>query len=127
MKHNSPGSIAGEGSAMFIVDDRPYGAVAKITDIHIFHSTRNSLVREQLEQFLAKHLPVNKMPDLLLSGENGDKRFHHFYAAAETVVGSEASIARFKHLSGEHPTAAAFAVWLGCEIFKHGEVPLACG
>ncbi len=117
------GSIAGEGSSMFLVDDDPENATAKLSAVHIFHTEDQQIVHDQLQQFLQKHLSENEAPDLLLSGESGDNRFLHFYNACELIVGNDVSVARFKHVSGEHPTAAAFAFWMACEIFKHNVLP----
>ncbi|MBC7536935.1 MAG: beta-ketoacyl synthase chain length factor [Ferruginibacter sp.] len=122
-KTNSPGSIAGEGAAMFTVSDNPRHAVASLSAIHIFHTTDENIVNEQCRQFLHKHLPANELPDLLLSGEGGDNRFRHFYESCELIAGKNVVTARFKHLSGEHPTAAAFGCWIACEIFKKNMVP----
>lgn len=117
------GSIAGEGSAMFHVDDDPANATAKLSAIHIFHTKDQLVVDEQLKQFLHNHLPENHSPDLLLSGESGDHRFLHFYNSCELIVGNNVTVARFKHVSGEHPTAVAFAFWMACEIFKYNMLP----
>nr|AUN35617.1 3-oxoacyl-[acyl-carrier protein] reductase [uncultured bacterium] len=119
---DSAGSIAGEGSAMFIVNDDKENAIAKLTAVHIFQTEDGQLVNEQLEQFLKTHLG-NEKPDLLLSGENGDNRVIHFYNSCEQICGDAVTIARFKHLSGEHPTASAFAFWIGTEIIKRNALP----
>jgi hypothetical protein len=119
---DSPGSIAGEGSAMFIVDDDPENAIAKLTAVQIFQTEDDLLVSAQLRQFLRDHLD-DKMPDLLLSGENGDNRVLHFYTSCEQICDNNIGIARFKHLSGEHPTASAFACWIACEIIKRNVLP----
>ena len=118
---NSPGSIAGEGAAMFLVNHQPESAIAKLTGVHIFHTTDETLVSEQIRQFLEKYLS-NQKPGLLLSGENGDSRLMKFYTSCETITG-DSPVARFKHISGEHPTASAIALWLACEIMKQQVIP----
>jgi hypothetical protein len=119
----TPGSIAGEGSSMFIVNNEPVHAKAKLRAIHIFHSDDEQLVASQLKNFLEKNLPAGEKPGLFLSGENGDMRHGHFYNSCEKIMGTSVSVARFKHLSGEHPTASAFAFWLACEIIKKKFLP----
>lgn len=119
---DSPGSIAGEGAAMFIVNGDPTNAVAKLTAVHIFQTADEQLVSDQLKQFLQKY-SGDKSPDLLLSGENGDSRFLQYYISCEKVCGNDVSIARFKHLCGEYPTAAAFAFWMATEIIKLNRLP----
>jgi hypothetical protein len=34
-------------------------------------------------------------------------------------------LVNYKHLSGEYPTAAAFALWIAANIIKTGKVPAA--
>ncbi|MEO6669691.1 MAG: beta-ketoacyl synthase chain length factor [Ferruginibacter sp.] len=119
---DSKGSVAGEGSAMFIVNDDPSNANAKLTAVHIFQTEDEALVKDQLHQFLKTHLGDNK-PDLLLSGENGDNRLTHFYNSCEQICGPDVSIARFKHLTGEYPTTTGFACWIATEIIKRNELP----
>jgi hypothetical protein len=119
---DSAGSIAGEGSAMFIVNKDPLNAMAKVSAVHIFQAEDVSLVKEQLMQFLKTNL-ANEKPDILLSGENGDGRLKIYYDACEQICGEFVTVARFKHLSGEHPTASGFGCWIASEILKHKKIP----
>lgn len=120
---DSAGSIAGEGTAMFLVNASKENAVAKFEAIHIFHTQNEATVLEQLKCFLDKHLPSDEQVDLLLSGENGDNRFISFYEAVEAQMQKDTAIARFKHMSGEYPTAASFAFWLACNILQNQKIP----
>ena len=119
---DSTGSVAGEGSAMFMVNDNAVNAVAKLSAVHIFQTEDAELVCDQLKQFLETHLG-DKKPDLLLSGENGDNRLTHFYNSCEQICGPTVSIARYKYLSGEYPTTTGFACWLAAEIIKQNKLP----
>ncbi|HEV2479320.1 MAG TPA: beta-ketoacyl synthase chain length factor [Puia sp.] len=114
--YDSPGSIAGEGAALFLVGGEPADALAALRGIETFHSTDPRSVTTRLQAFLDQHLPAGLRPALLLSGENGDNRALPFYAAAESVLDPAAPLARYKHLCGEYPTASAFAVWLALQL-----------
>jgi hypothetical protein len=114
--YDSPGSIAGEGAALFLVNGEPAQALAAIRGIVTLHSTDELVVAARLRAFLVQYLPSGKAPGLFLSGENGDNRALPFYQAAEAVVGPSVPVARFKHLCGEYPTAAAFALWLALQL-----------
>ena len=118
------GSIAGEGSAMFLVNASPRGAIARLTGIHILHSTDEKLVADQLQQFLRKHVPAGEKVDILLSGEDGDIRLQPYYNACENALSGQAAIARFKHLTGEYATASAAALWLSCYILREQLLPV---
>jgi 3-oxoacyl-[acyl-carrier-protein] synthase II len=69
-------------------------------------------------------LPAGEKIDLLISGENGDNRILKFYTACEEMMDRDTAIIRYKHLSGDMPTASAFALWLACHILKPHKLPL---
>lgn len=110
------GSVAGEGAAMFLVNGEPAGATARIKDIQTLHTTDENVVREAMAKFVRKNFPAGENADVLLTGENGDIRLLKYYSAVETVIDSHTAIARYKHMSGEFPTASAIAVWLACTV-----------
>ena len=118
---NTPASIAGEGAAMFLVNDNAAGAVAKLNALKTLHTNDVGVVTEHLKEFIRK-TPGNKI-DLLLSGENGDSRLLKFYEACEAVIDPAIPMARFKHMCGEYPTASSFSFWLSCYILQQQQVP----
>jgi 3-oxoacyl-[acyl-carrier-protein] synthase II len=113
---HSPGSIAGEGSAMFVLSGTPVNALAEVKGIATLRSEDHAGVKAAIEAFLHRHLPVGVFPDLLLSGENGDSRGVKGYELCEDMMAPDTTIARFKHLCGEYPTASAYALWLACNL-----------
>lgn len=115
-----PGTLAGEGAAMFIVNGQKQGALAQLDAIHFFHSTDKKEVERQVIHFIEQ---TGIQPELFLSGENGDSRYVEFYKKVEALLPREVTVARFKHMCGEIPTAAAFACWLGCEILETRQLP----
>ncbi len=119
---DSPGSIAGEGAAMFLVSNRRAGAVAHLDVLKTLHTDDVNEVIHELKQFTVGNT-VGKI-DLLLSGENGDNRLLKYYEACEAVVDDDIPVARFKHMSGEYPTAASFSLWLACYILEGQRVPV---
>jgi hypothetical protein len=112
----SPGSIAGEGSAMFIVSGARAHALAEVKGIMTLRSEDDHAVKAAMRRFLSRHLPAGSLPDLLLSGENGDNRRLRGYELCEALMDPDTTIARFKHLCGEYPTASAYALWLACNL-----------
>ncbi|MBS1917383.1 MAG: beta-ketoacyl synthase chain length factor [Bacteroidetes bacterium] len=119
---DSPGSIAGEGSAMFLVNKFSKNAIAEIEALQTLHTDDIDVVKNQLQLFIEKNNASGK-PDLLLSGENGDNRLTDYYTEIENEVAKNISVARFKQMSGEYPTASAYAVWLACMILKDQNIP----
>lgn len=115
-KHQAPGSIAGEGAALFLTGSKADNAIAELKAMALIHITDAASFKSNLQQFLQQHLQDGEEIDLLLSGESGDNRQASFYAISEEAIESNATIARFKHMSGEYPTASAFALWLACML-----------
>ena len=113
---DTPGSIAGEGAAMFLVNGSPANALARVKGIMTLHTLEEHTVMARLHRFLKRQLPGGGSPDLLLSGENGDNRVSKWYHACEAMMDAATPVQRFKHLCGEYPTASAFALWLACHL-----------
>jgi hypothetical protein len=107
----TPGSLAGESAALFRVSGRPSGiAVQSLVTIH----TRDiGVVLDRLLAF--------DPPGLLLTGENGDARLKPFYDTVEAAL--DTPVARFKHMTGEHPTAIAAGCWLAQQILDKQHIP----
>ena len=120
---DSPGSIAGEGAATFLVNNKKENAVAHLGGIRILHTGDEQLIKEQLQEFLAKYLPAGQTIDLFLSGENGDNRTLHFYTACESLLADDTAVARFKHMCGEYPTASAVGLWYACHVLQIQNIP----
>jgi len=123
-KTDSNGSIAGEGAAMFIVNNISTAANAYVKDVSMLHAVSEETVAAKLQYFLKENFKDDEKPDLLISGENGDNRLIKFYNTCESSIPEHTAIARFKHMSGEFATASAIALWLGCYILKEQVVPV---
>lgn len=120
---DTPGSLPGEGAAMFIVNKQPQGAIAKLTALQLLNVLEPEAVAAQLTQFIQQHSSPANPIDLFLSGENGDKRFLKYYTACEKLIPATATHARFKHLTGEFQTASALALWLACHFLQSQHLP----
>jgi len=77
---------------------------------------------QELKTFLAKHLN-GEMPEILITGENGDNRFLKFYESAENLMAEKTGVLRFKHMTGEYPTAASQAVSFACKVLQTNTFP----
>ncbi len=119
----SAGSIAGEGAAMFLVDGNKENALAKVIAVDTFTNPDEKAMQQQLQQFIHQHLPAGAAIDLLLSGENADSRLLKYYTACESLIQDDVTIARYKHLTGEYPTATATGLCLCCEVLQSQNLP----
>ena len=112
---SATGTLPGEGSAMFIVNNKSEGAKAKLTSLKMVNSFDENFVKQELSLFL-KNNP-GKI-DLFLQGENGDNRLLKYYTACESLISEETTVARFKHAFGEFQTVTALAVWLSTYVLQ---------
>ncbi len=120
---NSEGSIAGEGATMFLVNGNETGSIARVYAVDTLHSEDKSVMKEKLHDFIGKYLPAGENIDLLLTGENGDNRLSKYYSSCESLIRDDVTIARFKHMSGEYPSASAMGLWLCCDILQNQYIP----
>ena len=120
---NSAGTVAGEGAAMFLASTQSKGSLAQLVAVDSLQHLDENILKLKLRQFIQVNLPKGEKIDLLLSGENGDNRLKKYYQVCESLIDSDVAIARFKHLSGEYPTATALALWLCCTVFKDRKAP----
>lgn len=109
------GTIAGEGAAMFIVNNIKENARAVVRGIKTLHTTNEETIIQQLANFLEASIPKNESIDLILSGKNGDVRQNTYYKNIEDQL-QGVPVAYYKHLTGDFPTASAVALWLSLNI-----------
>ncbi len=120
---NTPGCIAGEAATMFLVNKNAQNAIAKLVAIDTLHNEDEQILKEKLQYFIENNLPNGEKIDLLLSGENGDNRLNKYYTTCEAVLNETTSIVRYKHLTGEYPTATAMGLVLACTILQTQQLP----
>lgn len=118
---DTPGSIAGEGAAMFIVSSQSENALGKLTAIQTIHTSDEKLIAASLNHFLNSNLAENQKIDLFLSAENGDCRLKKQIELCEKIA--DTTTVRYKHLTGEFPTASALSLWFACEFITTQKVP----
>ncbi|WP_448699586.1 beta-ketoacyl synthase chain length factor [Mucilaginibacter sp. AW1-3] len=122
---NTKGTIGGEGAAFFVLATTPdennlacldaVGTFYKPTDI-------NQTVQHILS-FLAQHATDLNDIDLVITGDNGDKKNDEIYAQLRSSVFKSAPVVKYKNLCGEYPTSTAFATWLAANIIKTNSIP----
>jgi Beta-ketoacyl synthase, N-terminal domain len=117
------GTIAGEGSFMVWMNNQSDGAFAKLDAVKTIHGSDPALVLRTLREFLTENFSAGELPDLLITGENGDDRLTDYYEQVESCFQDSIPVARFKHLCGEYCTASSFAVWLSIHILQTGVLP----
>jgi hypothetical protein len=120
---NSAGSMAGEGAAMFLVDGNPRGSLGSFRGLSMVHSEDLDEVAFRTQGLLNEKLGDAGKVDLLITGENGDNRLTPSYHAMEARFGPNTTVLRFKHMTGEFPTATAIACWLATRFLQGESIP----
>lgn len=125
LKSETPGSIAGEGVAFFLLtSERNKNAYAIFKGVTLFpYADNTEEVERVLSQFLKDSGTSIDSIDLVLTGNNGDKdsdAFTHLFLEGtfeKTIHGY------YKHLSGEFDTASSFGLWFATRVMKEGKIP----
>jgi len=118
------GSIAGEGSAFFLLSSSPSASTyAVLSGLQTF--SRKAIGKPLpaiLEGFLKQTGIRLEDIDLVVCGMNGDSTSDSKYKElTDSLI--TAGIAAWKHLSGEYQTSSAFGLWMASMIMKFGFVP----
>jgi hypothetical protein len=117
------GTIPGEGSFMVWMNNEREGATARLDAVRTIHSEDPDMVLHVMKKILSENFAPGEMPDLLLTGENGDGRLLKYYDAVESAFQDSVPVGRFKHLCGDYCTATSFACWLSFHILSDGKIP----
>jgi 3-oxoacyl-[acyl-carrier-protein] synthase II len=116
------GTIAGEGAAFFLLTNRPAGSdIAHLQGVTTFYKPAdNAEVERQILSFLAANSIDRDSIDLIITGANGDYTGDGIYRHLESGIFKGMPLTPYKHLCGEYPTSAAFALWMAADRIRKG-------
>ena len=112
------GTIAGEGAAFFILSNlSSVNNMARLDAVTTFYKPVDvvetaAFIRSFLEEQQLQDADI----DLLITGKNGDIKNDALYNQLQQSILKNIPAINYKHLCGEYPTSAAFALWLGANI-----------
>jgi 3-oxoacyl-[acyl-carrier-protein] synthase II len=118
------GTLHGEGAAYFALSGYrvPTDRVCLEAIKMVFNPAYDSL-RDQILSFLNRNGLAADDIDFILLGKSGDKKHDVNTELISTSYFASSSVGMFKHLSGEYPTASAFALWLSAKIMAENHIP----
>ncbi|GAB2693590.1 beta-ketoacyl synthase chain length factor [Mucilaginibacter koreensis] len=125
IQHSGQGTIAGEGTAFFTLTHQATEEnAAELQGLDTFYTqAKPEDIAAHIQAFLTKQeVDLNDI-DLVLLGNNGDIQNDEVYPHLQQTLFNNTSVAGYKHLCGEYPTAISFALWLGSCVIKYGQVP----
>jgi hypothetical protein len=120
---DTPGTIAGEGSAFFVLSSNPEGRLATLHDLKLLNDPASEEIRQQTDTLLRENGLTYEDIDLVIAGINGDVNQQYIYDAALSGFGPTTTQIGFKHLCGEYDTSGGFALWLATELLRRQEIP----
>jgi 3-oxoacyl-[acyl-carrier-protein] synthase II len=125
LDYNTTGSLAGEGTAFFVLNSRKTGhSFAKIISIDTFYKPEGfSETETKLSSFIKKNTEGLCQIDLILMGLSGDLLTDKVYYHLKNTLFSHIPCAYFKQLCGEYDTSSSFALYLASSILKEQYVP----
>lgn len=128
LEGHEPGTIAGEGSAFFMLSDKADGQeVAAITDVRIFYTPDGidtAAVDKEISGFLESHGLAFADIGVFLTGINGDGSNDRVYRDLMSIhAGAPSGVALYKHLCGAYYTASAFGMWLASVMLESQRIP----
>jgi 3-oxoacyl-(acyl-carrier-protein) synthase len=128
LEENTSGTIAGEGSAFFLLSAQPgVDEVVGIEGVHTFLTPSGAGQEEVMDEigwFLQDTGNEKDQIDVMLAGLNGDREHDHiFYKLQKDYFKPPTGISYYKHLCGEYYTSSSFALWLGSQILKDQCIP----
>lgn len=118
---NSSGTIAGEGSAFFLLSGNSNGKASSY--IRGIKFARGNNPGETLTEFLADHKLSTSEIDIVISGINGDTKTNSTYLDFINTNLNSAESCYYKHLTGDFDSASAFALWISNQIIHTQLVP----
>lgn len=121
--NNTPGTIAGEGAAFFTLSNEKINAVCTLHAVGMIQHPEQKNFMNAVNDFLSEQNLGLKDIHLLITGMNGDANFQPFYTSLLENISPRTTVAAFKHLIGEYPTATGFALWLAVHIFTTQNIP----
>jgi 3-oxoacyl-[acyl-carrier-protein] synthase II len=123
---SSKGTIGGEGAVFFLLTDKPSADnLAELSGVKAFYKPNDAAeIEQKIISFLAMQALQIDDIDLVITGKNGDLKNDEIYRQLSLSLFNNTALANYKHLCGEYPTSAAFALWLASNMIKKEEVPL---
>jgi len=118
------GSIAGEGSAFYVLSSEKTSNCPEIIDVSIFYKPKTfDEISMNINLFLEKAGVSPENIDILISGNNGDFELDKTYNEIINEHFSLIPVVFYKHLCGEYYTASGFALGIAWFILKYQKVP----
>lgn len=124
LNSGTPGTVCGEGAVMFVVEaERSVDSVAEIVDVEQISHADQDRLKEKLSRFLERNQLNYSDIDTLILGFSGDSRDDHWYTWFQEDLFAACTVYTYKNLTGDYPTASAFATWMAAQLLSGKKLP----
>jgi len=129
LNERSPGTIAGEGSAFFMLSAETGngGPGVSIEGLHTFFTPSSATyidTTKEIDLFLGNIGLDKRDIDSVMFGLNGNLASDaSYYTLQKNFFSDSTNFLYYKHLCGEYYTASAFAMWLASVILTGRHIP----
>ncbi|WP_162903105.1 beta-ketoacyl synthase chain length factor [Taibaiella koreensis] len=120
---DSPGTLAGEGAAFFMLSNSHDGAITGIHALQTTYKTPVAAIGQVATELIVRNGWQPGDIDMLVLGFNGDSRDEPYYEALQQSIPGTPPVLAFKHLCGEYETSGGFALWLLCQLLNGKSLP----
>jgi hypothetical protein len=124
LESDSPGTVCGEGSCMFILEKEASDYLARIIDSDQISYPSGDELSEMAGKLLEKNNLKSTDIDLLILGNNGDNRTDFNYSNFAERLFPGVNTLTYKNMVGEFPSSVAFAVYMGAVILSGKKISL---
>ena len=115
----TPGTVAGEGAAMFIVSAVPtYAGAIQILSVETITQPTAQELEILCHTVLSKHNLTFDQVDGVIVGMSGDVRTDYWYENLVENFFQKQTIFTYKNLVGEYPTSSGFALKMGVDLLS---------
>jgi len=125
LNDSRPGSLAGEGSAFFLLgNEQSDETLAELLGVTFGYHPRKTFDKAVwVKDFLALQGLAPEDVDLVVAGLNGDPAYDPGFRAWADQVFPGRPVAWYKHLCGEYHTASAFGMYLAAKVLQEQSLP----
>lgn len=118
------GTVCGEAAIMFVVEsEKSENSLAEIVDVEQISYADEHKLEAKLNYFLKRNNVLPSGIDTVILGFSGDNRNDYWYKWLNEKFFPKSAVYNFKNLTGDFPTASAFATWMGVQLLSGKQLP----
>ncbi|HEY9006243.1 beta-ketoacyl synthase N-terminal-like domain-containing protein [Ohtaekwangia sp.] len=117
------GTVNGEGATYIVLSGKKHSYHVCVESVATFYKAEDQTLQQNINRLLSDAGLAAKDIDCLLLGVSGNAKHDKPLQEHASKIFAQSSVGAFKHLSGEHPVASAFAFWLGVKMLQDQVIP----